>query len=294
VPAPIRVNEQAETVFAEGRDWRRGLLLDVGSTFTKALVIGPSGAVLGRAEANTTIDNDVMIGVAAALATMPTGAQGPYDWALASSSAAGGLRMASIGLTAALSGRAGALAALGAGAKVVASEHGWLDDAALERIEATRPHLVLLAGGLDGGNSEALLHNARMLARLVSPHGFVIAGNRDAAQDASTTLGDRQRDVRVVDMSFRAPAKSRSPRPGRRFETCFFATSPGRKVWMVWPPRSRPTSSRRRSRSAGRSAICRMPVGRWCSSISAARPPTCTRSAAFETTGARPSCRRRT
>ena len=110
--------------------------------------------------------------------------------------------MASVGLTAPLSGRAGALAALGAGAKVVASEHGWLDDVALERIEATRPHLVLLAGGLDGGNSEALLHNARMLARLASPHGFVIAGNRDAAQEASAILGDRQRDVRVVDNVF--------------------------------------------------------------------------------------------
>ena len=72
----IRVNERAETVFAQGRDWRRGLLLDVGSTFTKALVIGPSGAVLGRAEANTTIEDDVMIGVAAALAAMPAGAQG--------------------------------------------------------------------------------------------------------------------------------------------------------------------------------------------------------------------------
>jgi uncharacterized protein (TIGR01319 family) len=202
LPEPIRIIERADMVFAEGRPWRRGLLIDVGSTFTKALVIDPTGAVIGRAEAGTTIEDDVMRGVAAALSAMPEPACGHYDWALASSSAAGGLRMASVGLTAALSGQAGALAALGAGAKVVATEHGFLDDAGLTRIEDKTPHLALLAGGLDGGNREALLHNAKMLAGLRSPRGFVIAGNRDAAAEAARILSGNGRDVRVVDNVF--------------------------------------------------------------------------------------------
>ncbi|MGI9420243.1 MAG: glutamate mutase L [Geminicoccaceae bacterium] len=199
---PLRIAERAETVFAEDRPWRQGLLIDVGSTFTKALVIAPSGAVIGRAQAGTTIEDDVMRGVAAALAAMPEAANGPHDWALASSSAAGGLRMASVGLTEALSGQAGALAALGAGAKVVAMEHGFIDDAAIERIEDKTPHLALLAGGLDGGNKEALLHNAKMLSGLRSPQGFVIAGNRDAAGEAGRILSGNGRDVRVVDNVF--------------------------------------------------------------------------------------------
>jgi uncharacterized protein (TIGR01319 family) len=198
----VRAHAGADTYLLDGRPWHQALLLDIGSTFTKVMVIGPSGNPVARGEAGTTIDDDVMAGVEAAIASLPKAARGPYDWALSSSSAAGGLRMASVGLTAALSGRAGDLAALGAGAKVVASEDGFLDDAALERIEAASPHLVLLSGGLDGGNAEALLHNATKLARLASPWGFVIAGNIDVSEDAARVIRNTHRDVRIVDNVF--------------------------------------------------------------------------------------------
>ncbi len=184
------------------RSWSRGLLIDVGSTFTKVMVIAPSGAMVGRAQAPTTIDDDVMEGVTAALGHLPEDARDDIDWALASSSAAGGLRMASVGLTANLSGRAGALAAFGAGAKVIANEHGFLDDEAVGRIDAETPHLVLLSGGLDGGNREALLHNARKLTALKSARGFIVAGNVDAAGEADALLKVGDRDVRVVDNVF--------------------------------------------------------------------------------------------
>lgn len=197
-----RTKDRAEAFLGEGRPWDRGLLIDVGSTFTKVMVIAPYGAMVGRAQAPTTIDNDVMEGVAAALDHLPEAARGAYDWALASSSAAGGLRMASVGLTENLSGRAGALAAFGAGAKVIANEHGFLDDEAIARIDAAEPHLVLLSGGLDGGNKEALLHNARMLTALQSARGFIVAGNAHAAADADALLKDGMRDVRVVDNVF--------------------------------------------------------------------------------------------
>ncbi len=197
-----RTKDRAEVFLGEGRPWDRGLLIDIGSTFTKVMVIAPRGAMVGRAQAPTTIDNDVMEGVGAALDQLPEAARGAYDWALSSSSAAGGLRMASVGLTENLSGRAGALAAFGAGAKVIANEHGLLDDAAVARIDAADPHLVLLSGGLDGGNREALLHNALRLSKLKSARGFIVAGNADAAQDAHVMLNDGRRDVRVVDNVF--------------------------------------------------------------------------------------------
>ena len=203
--AAIRVRESIHTYIDNDRPWTHGLLVDIGSTFTKALVVDERGNIVGQAQARTSIETDVLDGVLGALAQMPTGS-GPYDWALCSSSAAGGLCMASIGLTSALSGRAGILSALGAGAKVVSTEHGMLDDDAVSRIESHSPHLVLLAGGLDGGNAGALLSNAKRLAELQTPFGYIVAGNIDAREEAAAILSADGRDVMCVDNVF--------PRPG--------------------------------------------------------------------------------
>lgn len=200
------VEEKAAEHLTAGRPWRRGLLVDVGSTFSKVSVIDPAGRFLAHAHAPTTIDGNVVDGVRAALAGLPAEHHRPFDWALASSSAAGGLRMASVGLTAALSGEAGTLAALGAGAKVVTTTAGYLDAAALATVAASRPHLLLLSGGLDGGNADALLHNARQLATLGPVAGIIVAGNRDACAAAAAVLSGGDRDVQVVDNVF--------PRPG--------------------------------------------------------------------------------
>ena len=181
--------------------------MDVGSTFTKVMVVDVKATVLGQAQGPTTIDTNVLDGVQLAIGQLPAQAKPPYDWALASSSAAGGLRMASVGLTASLSGRAGELSVLGAGAKVVCTEHGLLEHTAIARIEAASPHLVLLAGGLDGGNTDALLHNARALSALSSPLGFIIAGNASAAPQAASILSTSQRDVQIVDNVFPKPGE---------------------------------------------------------------------------------------
>jgi uncharacterized protein (TIGR01319 family) len=180
------------------------LLVDVGSTFTKVTVVEPDGRLAAHAHARTTIEHDVMLGVCDAVSSLPGG--GDFDWALLCSSAAGGLRMASVGLTRALSGQAGTFAALGAGAKVVATEAGYLDDDGLGRIAEARVHLVLLSGGLDGGNEDALVHNARALAALEPLPGVIVAGNVNVSSRAASALAGSGRDVRVVDNVF--------PRPG--------------------------------------------------------------------------------
>lgn len=200
------VQASAQDCLHRGRPWRYGLLVDVGSTFSKVCVVDPQGRFLAHAHAPTTIDGNVVDGVRDAVARLSPAYRTALDWALVCSSAAGGLRMASIGLTAALSGRAGTLAALGAGAKVVATRSGFLDEDDVAAVSAARPHLVLLSGGLDGGNAEALLHNARRLAGLGSVAGIILAGNRDAAAAAEAALRGPGHDVRVVDNVF--------PRPG--------------------------------------------------------------------------------
>lgn len=200
------VRSSARDYLDGDRPWRRGLLVDVGSTFSKVCVVDPTGRLLAHAHAPTTIDANVVDGVREAVSQLPPDHADALDWALVCSSAAGGLRMASVGLTAALSGQAGTMAALGAGAKVVATRSGYLDADDVAAISAARPHLVLLSGGMDGGNSDALRHNASALSALGAVAGVIVAGNRDAAAAAAAALRGRGHDVRVVTNVF--------PRPG--------------------------------------------------------------------------------
>ncbi|HWO41986.1 MAG TPA: glutamate mutase L, partial [Candidatus Eisenbacteria bacterium] len=116
----------------------------------------------------------------------------------ASSSAAGGLRLAVIGLVPGLTVEAGNLAALGAGAKVVGAWSFKLDDSAVREIASSRPDMVLLAGGTDGGDRATLLHNARALAAASITVPFVLAGNRFAAEEAAEILLRGGKETRVV------------------------------------------------------------------------------------------------
>lgn len=199
----VQVEGAASTYLVDGQRWRRGLLVDIGSTFTKVSVVEPGGQIVDTAMAPTTIEDDVVIGITAAVANLSR--SGKFEWALACSSAAGGLRMVSVGLTEALSGRAAALAALGAGAKVVAAEAGYLDDRALQRIEDARPHLVLLSGGVDGGDEAGILHNARQLRKLSGAPGFIVAGNAFASNRAAAELCGVTSAVELVENVFPQP-----------------------------------------------------------------------------------------
>src|ERR1700712_5066671 len=99
------------------------LLIDFGSTFTKVTAVDCAlPQIIGRAQAPTTVKTDVEEGLNAAIAAL-TEKTGRSDLAsaprLASSSAAGGLRMIVCGLVPKLTSEAGRRAALGAGAKVI-------------------------------------------------------------------------------------------------------------------------------------------------------------------------------
>ena len=84
-----------------------------------------------------------------------------FAYRLASSSAAGGLRMVTVGLVRELTAEAARQAALGAGARLVGTFAYRLTASDVSRIEQLSPDVLLLAGGTDGGNSEVVLHNAR-------------------------------------------------------------------------------------------------------------------------------------
>lgn len=171
--------------------------VDVGSTFTKAALIDLAGAkVLGTAETPTTIETDVLDGIAMVRAALAV----PEDAAtLVCSSAGGGLRLAVVGYERTVTAEAGHRVGLSAGAKVEHVAGGELSHKDVADLQAAAPDIVLLVGGTDGGNSEVLLHNAGRLttARLAAP--VVLAGNAEAAERARATLLTGGIDVTVTD-----------------------------------------------------------------------------------------------
>jgi uncharacterized protein (TIGR01319 family) len=204
--APL-VRQRAVDCLRSGTSWRRGLLVDVGSTFTKLTVINPDGSCEAAARGATTVDTEVTLGLLDAVDQLPPDVQPPFDWALATSSAAGGLRIASVGLTERLSGQAGIFAALGSGGRMVARSAGYLTDDDLARIADSDPHLILLSGGIDGGNADCIVFNARRLAELPSRASIIVAGNARATDAVAAVLATSNRNATVVSNVFPAPAR---------------------------------------------------------------------------------------
>ena len=166
------------------------LLIDFGSTYTKVTAVDVEAEkVLGTAQSFTTIETDINDGLTNALAILE-GKTGKLDFAetYACSSAAGGLRMITSGLVPELTGEAAKLASLGAGAKVVGIYAFQLTEDDIEDIKAQKPDIFLLVGGTDGGNTECILHNAKMLATLEPSFPIVIAGNRTATRQCQRIL----------------------------------------------------------------------------------------------------------
>jgi uncharacterized protein (TIGR01319 family) len=166
--------------------------VDIGSTFTKAALVGvDDGALLATAQAPTTQD-DVVRGVLAATA----GWDAPL---LACSSAGGGLRLAVVGYEELISAEAGHRAALSAGARVVHVAAGRLDGAALAALAAAAPDVVLLVGGTDGGEASVLRHNAAALAGWGRSVPVVLAGNAAVRGEVAAVLADGGLPVTATD-----------------------------------------------------------------------------------------------
>ena len=166
------------------------LLIDFGSTYTKLTAVDvESETLLGTAAAYTTVQTDINDGLQNALAKLEekTG-KIEYGECFACSSAAGGLRMITSGLVPELTGEAARLASLGAGAKVIGIYAFQLTEDDLEEIAAQKPDIFLLVGGTDGGNTECILHNAKMLATMTPDFPIVIAGNRTVARECQRIL----------------------------------------------------------------------------------------------------------
>ncbi|MBI2907063.1 MAG: glutamate mutase L [Chloroflexi bacterium] len=183
---------------------KTALLVDFGSTYTKLTAVDVAKPeILAQAQSPTTVDSDIMIGLARAfeLLTVRLGSGNGWraDTVMACSSAAGGLKMVAIGLVPELTAEAAKLAALGAGAKVLRTYAYELSHQELEQLLGLSPDIILLAGGTDGGNKDVLLHNAKMLAGSPLHAPVVLAGNKAASEDAKAILAGAGKTVRLTE-----------------------------------------------------------------------------------------------
>ncbi|MCL2236433.1 MAG: GlmL-related ornithine degradation protein [Defluviitaleaceae bacterium] len=122
-----------------------------------------------------------------------------YREFLASSSAAGGLRMTAHGLVYDMTAKAGREAALGAGANIQLTTAGKLTSEDLAEIEAVDPNLILLAGGTDYGDKECGLFNAKALcgANLSAP--VIYCGNIQNHGAVKGIFADAGRELYITE-----------------------------------------------------------------------------------------------
>jgi uncharacterized protein (TIGR01319 family) len=187
------------------------ILIDFGSTFTKVTAVDLTTAqVIGRSQSPSTVATDVREGLLRALMLLHEQHAlfhaRPKDLSilsgttvLASSSAAGGLRIGVVGNVPGLTVEAANQAALGAGAKIVGSTAFKLNAEKIAHMAGLRPDMILLTGGVDGGDGETIMHNARLLAASTLAVPIVVAGNRAVADAVVSLLQQSGKEVRVVD-----------------------------------------------------------------------------------------------
>lgn len=168
------------------------ILLDFGSTFTKAVVVSPNDSrIICTAKVPSTVKTDATICLENCLAEIrqQIGSYAVQNaQILTSSSAAGGLRMSVCGLTASLSISAGRNVSFGAGAKIVHISSGLISDEDLNQIIAKQTEMILLCGGYEDGCKTTLIENAVRIADSQINCPVIYAGNSKIAETVKLIL----------------------------------------------------------------------------------------------------------
>lgn len=167
------------------------LVAEIGSTTTVVNAFQdintPCPKFIGQGQAPTSVlEGDVNIGLNAAIKNLANKLDVEsisYDEMLATSSAAGGLKMSVHGLVYDMTVKAAREAALGAGAIIHNATAGKLRRADLKRIKTMNANIILLAGGVDHGERETALYNAEKIAELGISIPIIYAGNVDNQEE---------------------------------------------------------------------------------------------------------------
>ena len=179
------------------------LLIDFGSTYTKLTTVDmEKDEIIGLASSETTVDTNIMDGFYKAFKKIERQTEGiniEYVEKLACSSAAGGLKMISIGLVESLTSEAAKRAALGAGSKVYKTYSHELSVREIKSIVEEKPDIILLAGGTDGGNKNCIIKNAEALSGKIGEIPVVVSGNKNAVDDIEDIFDESGTYYKITD-----------------------------------------------------------------------------------------------
>ena len=169
------------------------LVAEIGSTTTVVNAFdhleSDNPVFLGQGQAPTSVkEGDVNIGLQAAIEDMKKNLhieneKLEYTNMLATSSAAGGLRMTVHGLVYDMTVKAAKEAALGAGANIHLITAGKLSKVDMIKLDRIKPNIILIAGGVDYGERETALYNSELIAASDLNIPVIYAGNIAVADD---------------------------------------------------------------------------------------------------------------
>ena len=186
------------------------LVAEIGSTTTTVSAFDGINSAkpvfIGQGLSRTTVEEgDVNQGLENALHDLENRKSEKinYTTLLASSSAAGGLRMSVHGLVYAMTAKAAREAALGAGAVVRLVTAGEISDEDLKQLAKIEPNIILLAGGVDYGEKATVIKNAFRLAhwlKEVNPAlPIIYCGNIGAAEEVRQIFNTEKLSVIITE-----------------------------------------------------------------------------------------------
>lgn len=182
------------------------LVAEIGSTTTVVNGFNDLDSCpifIGQGQSATTVlEGDVNIGLKGAIEDLRKSLDLEslnYKELIATSSAAGGLRMTVHGLVYDMTVKAAKEAALGAGANIKLITAGRLRKSDLKKIVDIKPNIILIAGGVDYGERDTALYNAELIAELNLNIPIIYAGNIENHEDIKEVFSDKGMELYIVD-----------------------------------------------------------------------------------------------
>jgi uncharacterized protein (TIGR01319 family) len=183
------------------------LVAEIGSTTTVVNAFNgintDNPKFIGQGQAPTSVlEGDVRIGLNGAIDSLAKSLgedKVEYEEMLATSSAAGGLKMTVHGLVYDMTAKAAKEAALGAGAIVHNVTSGRLRRTDLKKIKESKPNIILIAGGVDFGERDTAIYNAELIANMNLNIPIIYAGNIENQEEIKLIFEDMKSKLYIVD-----------------------------------------------------------------------------------------------
>lgn len=183
------------------------LVAEIGSTTTVVNafnnIFEGCPAYLGQGVAPTSVfQGDVNIGVNDAIENLRQNLKEPnLSWQdfLATSSAAGGLKMSVHGLVYDMTVKAAKEAALGAGGIIKLVTAGLLRKSDIQKINKASPNIILVAGGVDYGERNTALYNFELIAQNFSKIPIIYAGNIENQEEIKILANEYKTKLYIVE-----------------------------------------------------------------------------------------------